>query len=775
MFDYIKEMDFNYNNYIKFSFGLKTILDKTTGIERKDPKLRKNWQLLEKDYLIPSDNAVGILTGKKNNLTVFDFDNKEEYERFFEYFNELNKNDYFTVKTKKGYHLYFQYDEECKQGTNVMSIFNGIDIRNDGGFITAPPTSYKFLDGSIYNYEYVDLTKKILPVPEQFKKYLTKLIESKENEKKKMIKEEKKKQKELKEQQKKDKKGETYDEKEVLYKMIDIIQDMAEDYDTWNKVAMALHNHENDYFEIFDKFSQYSDKYDESNVFLHWEKLKQKDNGLSIASIFYWAKQKDEIQYNNIMRKRDFDEKTISDLDEAKYVYSLYPYWKSISNDDKSELYMFDDTIGIWTKKNVTHQKKIIELARGRYGNDIRSINKLLQVIPTLCIDDNFFKNANDSSLGYLLFKNGIYNSKKGEFKPEFTPSIVFFGRIHNDYKLFTKEQLYDIEKRLFINPLNNDVAHYQLTIFARALMGEKMKKILFCLGGANNGKSTITQCFKKSCDEYTGTFDASNFAVKNMCDNDPARGFRWALSLQHARIIFSNELTYKINMSSELVKKHTGDDDIQGRKHQGYETEFIPHYMPVVFANDLSKFDTLDPALDCRIDIFGYEKKFVDTNIKPILDDDELPIDPNLKEEIKTIEFQQKFVMLLISKYEQYKQRVIDNQKLIKDNKTPLILMPVPDDCIKSKSEWISQDINIISSFLCDFTITNDEDDKLPNINIEQWLKDKNNSISINKFNKELKKYLEKNGNNKVDHKPFKYENKTVRGWVGIKDNDSI
>lgn len=82
--------------------------------------------------------TIGILTGKINNLTVIDFDSKN---------NDLMLELYeiaptYTVETYNGFHLYYQYrsDPILVEGTDRFG--EGVDVRNDGGLIYAPPTDH---------------------------------------------------------------------------------------------------------------------------------------------------------------------------------------------------------------------------------------------------------------------------------------------------------------------------------------------------------------------------------------------------------------------------------------------------------------------------------------------------------------------------------------------------------------------------------------------------------------------------------------------------------
>lgn len=82
------------------------------------------------------DAGIAILTGKESNLTVIDFDTKSN-DLIMELATVAPT---YTVETKKGFHLYYQYRDDpiLKQGTNRFS--DGVDVRSDGGLIFSPPT-----------------------------------------------------------------------------------------------------------------------------------------------------------------------------------------------------------------------------------------------------------------------------------------------------------------------------------------------------------------------------------------------------------------------------------------------------------------------------------------------------------------------------------------------------------------------------------------------------------------------------------------------------------
>ena len=96
----------------------------------------KTQEEIDNHFAQYKDAGIAILTGKESNITVIDFDTKNN-DLIMELATVAPT---YTVETKKGFHLYYQYKDDpiLKQGTNRFS--DGVDIRNDGGVVFAPPT-----------------------------------------------------------------------------------------------------------------------------------------------------------------------------------------------------------------------------------------------------------------------------------------------------------------------------------------------------------------------------------------------------------------------------------------------------------------------------------------------------------------------------------------------------------------------------------------------------------------------------------------------------------
>ena len=132
-----------------------------------------NWK---EDYTTNAKETMhfAVRTGKVSGITVLDFDTVYAYKMFCA--NVPNFETYFTVKTKRGWHVYCCYEPKLKTCNNILKgLIEVIDIRNDpyviknteclhGSFVTCPPTCYFGVDEKYFTYKYLGGT--INPVPQ---------------------------------------------------------------------------------------------------------------------------------------------------------------------------------------------------------------------------------------------------------------------------------------------------------------------------------------------------------------------------------------------------------------------------------------------------------------------------------------------------------------------------------------------------------------------------------------------------------------------------------
>ena len=449
----------------------------------------------------------------------------------------------------------------------------------------------------------------------------------------------------------------------------------------------------------------------------------------------------------------------------AEAVYDLYPHWVCCND----VLYVFNDETGMWETSPTTFRMIIkrfsdklhllvvdkagvMTRSSKSYGNTLSLMDRIPILIRDYCVNNNWLTEKQHSSLGKILFKNGYYDFHKELFYDKavypFKPDIVFFGRIHHNFGQFDTDYMEDIKKRLFIDVLGEEMGEYLILNLARGLAGDCMKRILFGLGGTNGGKSVLTMALQYACGDYYGTFNAVNLCCKNNV-NDEAQNMRWCLLLRYARIIVSSELKSDVNIDGNSIKKvSSGGDPLVARGHCSNEQSFVPHFLALAFANDIKKITPYDTAVDERLQIFSFNKTFVENPSNEF----ELKLDPNLKHEVQTLEFQKTLIGLFIHAYM---------------NKTKF--NTIPAQATYCKKEWVSTDANPVETFITDYEFTNNMDDYVKSSDIEYWLTQKKLGISICKFTAELKKYASSH-KYEISNKCKKIGGKVSMCWFGIR-----
>lgn len=467
-----------------------------------------------------------------------------------------------------------------------------------------------------------------------------------------------------------------------------------------------------------------------------------------------------------------------NDVEATELVYQLYPHWVYCLG----ELYVYDKSTGKWDTNDTSHLRVIITLTdklfvlindkdgnavrtKNSYGNNETLMKRIPKLIKTLCEDNNWIDIQQYSSLGKILFTNGYYDFKKsmffkkGEFGFDF-PEILFMNRINRSFEPFDDddiEYIESIKQRFFHNPLGVDMGNYMALNLARGLAGDKMKRIIFGLGGTNCGKSVLTTACRLSCGEYVGSFNAENLAYKQS-SADEAAIMRWAMLSRFKRLLFSNEVKNTTDLNGNMIKKiSSGGDSIVARCHGGNETEFILHFLAVIMANDVPKIKPYDDAVNERCKVFGYNKQFVEDPSNEF----ELLMDKNIELEMLTDRFQWCFLGLLIRAYLEFA------------DKNFIELEPI--EAHISKQDWIQEEKSYIVMFKNDYELTNCVDDFVTSADMLQWIEEHKLGISFTKFALEMNKFCKINKLTNVHKKDKKIQGKCKTIWTGIKHMDDL
>lgn len=378
------------------------------------------------------------------------------------------------------------------------------------------------------------------------------------------------------------------------------------------------------------------------------------------------------------------------------------------------------------------------------YGESNTLMNAVIPFIKAAAVDNEWLQEKSESSKGYLLFKDGIYNMKTGKFTKGFDTNIVFFYRVPWNFPERDEEKIkkaYDLSfGKLFKDP------EPMLAAISRALAGDvHLKKFYICPGESNSGKSKFADMLKYVFGKYVGTFNAENLAQTSKNNTkEESQLLRWALIAQYHRILISNEVKMKMALDGNAIKKQaSGGDEQEARKNHKDEVNFTPHYTLFCLLNDHPTIEPYDQAVDNRLEYIGFPYVFV--NKDKLAENPEVNKleDTEIMKKIKTEEFVSGLIHLILDAYQKYK-----------DN------MPKFDQ--KLKEEYIGdnkQGTNTVETIKNHFTITGKDTDMISVYDMNIFRKKYCKNIGLKKFTDVLVKEL----------KLEKDRKDSTRYWKGI------
>jgi len=99
------------NNFIMYSFPKINVSLNDKGVWKKKPVgLLSDWSSLTKSRINKQHECYALLTGKKSDILVLDFDDKKLYDNYIIEFPELSNST--TIKTRNGFHIYFKWNDK---------------------------------------------------------------------------------------------------------------------------------------------------------------------------------------------------------------------------------------------------------------------------------------------------------------------------------------------------------------------------------------------------------------------------------------------------------------------------------------------------------------------------------------------------------------------------------------------------------------------------------------------------------------------------------------
>jgi hypothetical protein len=382
-------------------YPLKQITkDRNKKTDYQDPKILydfwKNADIrFSTDYIlrqINNNNVCGfaIATGYKNNIVVIDYDNKETTNKDF--LNMLFDADTLTISTPSGgYHFLFKYTDLLKK--NARGIFNNVDIRGNRGIIF-----HGLREDGIYN---ISNNKPIKKIKDNIINLLTNNINGSHIDKPTQTTTNKDKQRQTKTIIKK------YDvSKDEIFELLELLPtDYLDEYNEWLKITYILWGM-NEY-DIWDKWSRKSKKYNEKKNKEIWEHLKNDDIYNNDFLYLIWL-----VKFHN----KDINIRNIERI-YKEYIPTNEEYLKSSKTINKQYLTIYDI--------DNTYKINLIQSSTGT-GKTTNAINytkieqeknpniKILSITHLKTIADDHYKRFNEKKIKidhYKNINNGFYDN----------------------------------------------------------------------------------------------------------------------------------------------------------------------------------------------------------------------------------------------------------------------------------------------------------------------------------------------------------------------------
>jgi len=556
---------------VSFAFPKIDTYINDKGEVKKKPIEMPSWKVINKHNCLKYSvgGAYAVVTGEQSNLTVIDFDVKDEYYRLMEIHPELKE--YKTIQTNKGFHIWFKFDPDFKTTTDGFSDYEGVDIRNQGGVVFCPPTTYKYPNGDIKKY--VDLGGKFELPPSYLKTYLKvkgdakiQNVSVKQN---------------VKETVQNVVKHEIIDK--LLY--LGLLDGQAfGSWDDWRNVGLCMKWITT--FEHFDTFSKINkEKYDKKETIELWNSIHEKYEAMNLGTLYHYAKDYNKEKYNlyfnyfiplNKMMKGAL---TIAECICPKLERHLK--WSN------EKWFMFYKKTNLWIEtKEPSHiivqmihkhidysiQIKIIERAKceddeqqksitdeiSKYSKMYSEVDKsgfyamITKHLKTILYDSEFYYKL-DNNPYKIAFQDGIYDLRENKFNHGYSDFDYITKTIPFQYNEPTQEHM-DFVKKVIFKICNCNQSHmdYYLGVLGQALLGdaELEKALYFCVGvGGNNGKTLILEALADIMPNYVSKIERKTF------EKGYSKAHKHLAGTKGKRIVYVEELSSK-EQEIEILKE---------------------------------------------------------------------------------------------------------------------------------------------------------------------------------------------------------------------------
>lgn len=505
----------------------------------------------------------------------------------------------------------------------------------------------------------------------------------------------------------------------------------ATNYNTWIQVCWALYNTNPNLYPIFSKFSQKCiDKYDENECSKVWLNSKRVENGFSLSSIYWWARQDNPEGYAEHLRKIitpaliKAESGTHHRL--AIVLYEMYNHVFKCTSIKHKTWYAFEGNTwreidGGFKLKNImsTELAKEFCVLSSSYltesGNKdgierekcVDKSNKLRKIVNNLettafkesllseCCSlfyDTTFCDKLDTNLDLIGFNNGVYDLLNGCFRKG-TPDDMVTLTTGYDYIEYEETHEHILGIKDFFNKIMPDpeMQRYLFLLLASYIEGHnKLQKFVIWTGSGSNGKSSLVDLISHAFGQYYDTLPNTVLTQKRGSSSSATPEMA---NKRGVRFVVLQEPEESDKMHVGYMKELTGSDWITARALYKEPIRFKPQFKLVLTCNRLPHIPSNDGGTWRRLRVTKFDSEFVDHPKNP----NQFKKDYTLAEKLR--EWRQAFMWILINiYYPQYK----------KDG------VPEPIK-VTEHTEKYQKECDLYMEFICtSMVITNQPNDKI-------------------------------------------------------------
>lgn len=289
-----------------------------------------------------------------------------------------------------------------------------------------------------------------------------------------------------------------------------LLSHQSTNYDDWMRVGMALKTI--DAYDLFVLFSQTSSSYDEKGCREAWNGFKP--SSITVASLYYWAKQRDKTTYYALMERKmsmgnEYEISLIANriidnvvrVDDDFYLYDFY--WKRCSaNDLRSAVmkeircYVMSCLSSIIKKTDIDNYDEIVTSLRKILNGQINKTTSQKNILDQYCI--NMPKTDVDMDTlrpYYFCFKNCAFDLKTNR-RVETTRDDFITQNTGYDYEEPTKEQVDEVARLVESILPDPEKRRFYMSVLRTGMIGLAFENLIFATGEGGNGKGLLNDFF---------------------------------------------------------------------------------------------------------------------------------------------------------------------------------------------------------------------------------------------------------------------------------------